>query len=253
MTFSRFIFFTACVLSLPAGALASDFKTLAQEQAASAEANMAPHTIPYSYRVDIEVINAEKPDENFTGAYRVNAAAEPGKRVTLIGASWEDYPKGMREELEKINQERPEAEFAEEFWCELDPDEIDILASDNVTVLRETETEAVLSLGPTGVSRFIGDDDGDRDMPKKMLKRMNSEVTFSKPDLRLVRSHIWLSKPTTVKIVAKIKEMDFDTGCSVAPNGLSYVSHHNTKASGKALGKSFGAVINVKLSDLQPN
>ncbi len=242
----------ATVLAVSNTALADDFKSLIQDKI-DAKSSLAIETVPYSYRVDIEVINAEKPDENFKGQYRVNPAAEPGQRVNLIDATWDDYPEGMRKELEKINQDRTEAEFAEEFWCELDQDELALLASDEVTVLRETETKAVVSLSPKGVSMFIGDDDGDRDMPKKMLKRMDSEVTFSKPDLRLTHSHIWLSKPTTVKIVAKMKEMDFDTGCSVAPNGLSYLSHHNTKVSGKALGKSFSAVINVRLSDLQPN
>ena len=244
----------AISLVLPGFAQASDFKTLAQERANAADLVVAPDTVPYSYLVDIEVINERKPEENFTGQYRVNPAAEPGARVTIIGATWDDYPKGMREELEKINDDRTEAEFAKEFWCQGDKEEFEIMASDEVTVLRETEIEAVVSLGPDAVALFIGsDEEGEREMPGKILKRMDSEVTFSKPDLRLTDSHIWLTRPTTVKIVAKMKEMEFETGCSLAPNGLSYVSHNNTKVSGKAMGKSFGAIINVRLSDLQPN
>lgn len=245
----------AFVMSLSPGlAQASDFKTLALDRANAADLEIAPDTVPYSYLVDIELINDRKPEENFTGQYRVNPAAEPGARITIIDATWDDYPNGMRKELEKINDERTEAEFATEFWCQGDKEEFEILASDEVTVLRESATEAVVSLGPDAVALFIGgDEEGAREMPGKILKRMDSEVTFSKPDLRLTDSHIWLTRPTTVKIVAKMKEMEFETGCSVAPNGLSYVSHNNTKVSGKAMGKSFGAIINVRLSDLQPN
>lgn len=233
--------------------VADDFKSLVQDRI-NGGVEAVPDTVPYSYLVDIELINAHKEEENFSGQYRVNPAAEPGERITIIGASWDDFPKGMRAELEKVNQERTQADFAEEFWCQGEPETFEFLASDDVTVLRETETEAVVSLAGDAVAHFLGDDgEGERKMPGKILKRMDSELTFSKPELRLLNSHIWLTRPTTVKIVAKMKEMDFNTRCSIAPNGLSHFSYSNTKVSGKAIGKSFGATIIVKMSDLQPN
>jgi len=252
MSYARTLLLFAGLMGLPGLANAVDFKTLVQDRA-EAGIEAVPDTIPYSYLVDIEYINENKPEDSFTGQYRVNPSAKSGERIMLMGANWEDSPKGIRKQLEQDNQKKTEAEFSEDFWCQGDQETFDILVSDEVTILRENAAEAVVTLGPDALAHFIGDDGEDREMPGKILKRMDSEVTFSKPDLRLTSSHIWLTRPTTVKIVAKMKEMDFNTGCSVAPNGLSYVSHYHTKVSGKAVGKSFGAIINLKLSDLQPN
>ncbi len=242
------------MMSIPGIASASDFKSLVKAKAQSAAA--VPETVPYSYLVTIAVDSQEGKDdsEQFTGQYRLNPAATPGERVTIIDGSWDDYPKDMRKELEEANFEYSQAQHAEDFWCVGDQEMLEMMASDAVTVLREDAREAVVSLTPDAIAYFMDDDDdGERDMPKKIRKRMLAELTFSKPSLLLTQSKIWLSKPTTVKIVAKMKEMNFEQRCSPAPNGLPYVSENNVKVSGKAMGSHFGATVNVTLSDLQPN
>lgn len=252
MYFIRSILFGAALLT-PALAQASDFKSLAAERAQNASQKV-PDAIPYTYLVTIEMTGNKDEGENYQGQYRFNPAAAPGERVDLMGASWDDIPKGMRKELEKANQESTMDDFTDEFWCIPDQESYEILASDDVTVLSESETEAVVALGPKGIAHYLSDDgEGERKMPKKIRKRMLSEITFSKSNMQMTDSHIWLSEPTTVKIVAKMKEMDFEQACDIAPNGLPYFSQVNTKIAGKAMGTSFGAIINVTVSDLQPN
>lgn len=237
-------------------AFASDFKTLVQERAEAGNVTAMPDAIPYSFLVSVDVINDDKedPSKSFNGQYRFNPEAAPGDRVTLIGLEWDDLPKDMRKDLEETNLEQSSGVFADEFWCNAEQETFDILASDDVTVISETETEAVLSLGPRGIAHFLdNDDEGERSMPKKIRKRMLSEVTVSKPDLQIQKSRIWLSEPTTVKIIAKMKTMDFAMGCSLTPDGLPYYSENNASVSGKAMGKEFGATIKMTITDLQPN
>lgn len=250
------LFCAALTATFPGFAVASDFKTLIQEQLDSSAT--PPQSIPFSYLVTINIDSKEGKDEaeNFKGQYRFDPSAEPGNRIKLIGQTWDDIPKDMRKELEKNNLETTPEKFAKDFWCMGDRDTLDILASDDVTILREDSEEAVISLSPEAISHFMSDDtEGkkERKMPKKIRKRMRAEMTFSKPDLIMTQSRIWLSEPTTVKIVAKMKEMDFQEKCAVAPNGLPYLSESRTIIAGKAMGKSFGANVNVFVSDLQPN
>ncbi len=247
-------FIAAFVLCLPVHAAADDFKSLVQEQLRAPMQLSA--SVPYSYLVTIDVDSREgkNKSESFYGQYRFNPAAAAGERVSLIDLTWDEVPKDMRKELEKDNVEGSEADFAEDFWCTNDQKDLEVMASDSVTVIREDETEAVVSLGPDAIAYFLADDSEKegRGLPKKIRKRMLSELTFSKPDLYLTHSRVWLSKPTTLKIVAKMKEMDFKMGCALAPNGLPFVSQSNTVIVGKALGTGFQARVDISISDLQP-
>ncbi len=237
-------------------ASATDFKTLVQQQV-DAGPSPAPKTIPYTYMVSIDLDgrSGKDGDKDFQGAYRFDPTAAPGERTQLLGMDWEDFPKDMRKDMERADNSETPAQFAEDFWCVTDAADLAVMASDSVTVLRETESEAVVSLSPDAIGHFLGGDsgDGERSMPKKIKKRMAAELTFSKPDLILKTSHIWLTEPTSVKIVAKMKAMDFKIQCDIAPNGLPYFSGSETSVDGKALGKSFQAQVNMTISDLRPN
>ena len=264
MTITRSLLLSASLVLTPIGAAqANDFKTLIQAQSQSSVVQTTPQDVPYSYLVTIEMDSVENNDveeeeeetESFRGQYRFNPAAAPGERVTIVNGKWDDYPKDMRKELDKVNNDHTIADFVDEFWCVNDADIYSVLRSDLVSVLREDESEVVISLNPDAIAKIMAveEGEGERQMPKKIRKRMLGELTLAKPGLTVKHSRFWLSRPTTLKIVAKMKEMNFEQSCSIAPNGLPFVSQNNTRVSGKAMGSAFGMDLKVSLSDLQPN
>jgi len=254
MNNTRALFLSGIIaFGMPVMASASDFKSLIQE----IDEMEMPDTIPYSFLMTVKMDNIKGKDEIETtiGQYRFTPSAEPGARVSIVGDGWEDMPKEMRQELQKSNLETSEAEFAEEFWCTGDQKTHRILTSDEASVIREDAGEAVVALSPDAIADILTNPNEDREertMPKKIRKRMLAELTFSKPDLRLKQSRFWLSKPTTVKLIAKMHNMDFQETCALAPNGLPYVQENKTIIAGKAMGKSFGATVTLTVSDLQP-
>ncbi len=257
MTRTRSLFIYVAMICVPSSmAHAEDFTALVQKhEAAQTLVNEAPKTIPYSYLVTYDLKSQEGDDvEEYYGQYRMNPLAVPGQRITFIEGTLDDLPDDMREEVERLNMEASPEELAEDFWCESDKEMRDALKTDSVTLVSEDENEAVLSLGPDIISKIMSDNDGEdeRKMPKKIRKRMLAEVTLSKPELHLKHSRIWLSRPTTVKVVAKMKEMNFEQSCSLAPNGFPYMSENTTRIAGKALGSKFNADVKITISDLQP-
>jgi len=251
MKFLRSITFIPGLIVLGSSfANASDFKSLVEAQLDAPIKTADPAA--YSYVISIDIDSREGSDEAeiIDVQYRYNPAAQAGERVALMGTSWEDLPKDMRRELQKSNNA---AEPDDDLWCLNSREDLEVMASDDVTVIREDENEAVVSLSPDGVAQFLADDDEDgRDMPKKIRKRMLSELTFSKPDLYLTNSRIWLSEPTSVKIIAKMKEMEFLSQCAPGPNGMPHVTTANSYVKGKALGTAFEARVNISISDLRP-
>lgn len=237
---------------------AADIKTLIQQKIdGEIKGPYAPTTIPFAYTVTADVKSGDGDDAvSFVAKYRVNPGAAPGSRLTFIGAPLESFPEDFRKEMNRLNAETSDADMAEEFWCadsEDDADEDD-LNPDDVTVIREDEREAVISLSQEALKGMMQVDTGGGggDMPKKVRKRLASELTINKPDLTLRNMKVWLTRPTTIKIVAKLKEMNIEQSCSVAPNGIPYVSERKMKVSGKALGSAFTEDMVITVTDLQP-
>ena len=256
MTFNRIFLAVPIIIGLAGTAQAEDFRSLLDARY-SAESNMpaAPADIPYAYTVTVEQVSEDDEDENFSSRYKFDPSAAPGERVTMIDGEIDDLPKGVRKGLERINNDADMAELAEGFWCVPDPEIIAVVANDPDTQITSQDEETVeLSIGPKSVKAMMAleNDEEDRGLPKKVAKRMTGRVVMSKADYQLKSSHLWLTEPTTVKLVAKMKEMDFKTECDLAPNGVPYFSKRKTIVAGKAVGSSFRADIRVSVSDLTP-
>lgn len=256
-----------CAQAEAASAQSADVLTLIKARKTAAEngalppARPIPETVPYSYVVTLGIESDEdKAGDDDLGAeergavsvrYRMNPMAAPGSRVTLLTGAMEDYSKDIREQIERYNSKMSAAEIAEGFWCEDNEagpfdSEIDVSA---ITVISETEDQAHLSIGKGLASALMDSDDG---MPKKLLKRLAIEAVVSKPDLTIRSMHVKLTKPVTLKIVAKIKEMDMRQSCEAAPNGLLYVNRKTARVAGKALGIRFRENMSETITDLRP-
>lgn len=239
-------------------AQAANIKTLIQQKKdGKISTPLAPKNIPYTYIVSTDAKTGEGDNVvSYTAKYQVNPSAAPGSRLTFLGAPLETFPKDFREEMERLNTEATETEMAEEFWCassEEDKDDSENdLEPEGITVIREDEIEAVISIHNDGLRKVMQMESGDGDMPKKVMKRLAMELTLAKPDLTMRNMKVWLTRPTTIKIVAKLKEMNIEQSCSIAANGIPYVSERKMKVSGKALGTSFMEDMVISVTDLQP-
>jgi len=239
-------------------AKAADIKTLIhQKQDSGDKGPLAPTDIPYSYVVTADIKSGEGKDTTgFVAKYRVNPKAAPGSRLTFIGEPLETFPKDFQKQMNQFDTEAVEADLAEEFWCADSADDADDLdlSPEDITVIREDEHEAVIAISNEALNSMMKMDtgDGEEDMPKKIRKRLASELTLSKPDLTLRHMKVWLTRPTTIKIVAKMKEMNIEQSCSLAPNGIPYVTTRKMRVRGKAIGSSFMEDAVITVSDLRP-
>lgn len=224
----------------------------------------APPTLnPYNYTVDVTMSGREGKDieEPFMASVLVNPAAAPEARITILSTSTEEHPDDFKDFLKEVQDTEKSAEdLAEDFWCESNDNDLfesDGLPEDSFTVLSETDTEAVikpnLKLMAEMMMNSEADDDmskSERKMMKKMMERLDGEFTLSKPDVRLKRVKIWLTRPMTMAVVAKIKEMEMTQSCALAPNGFGYTDSMTMRVKAKALGMKMEQNMDIKISDL---
>jgi len=238
-------------------AKAEDIRTLIDRRVESqADQSAPPAMVPYSYLVTVEHNSLEGDTATrFTAQYRVNPQAEPGNRLTFTGSGLADLPEEFQSEITKFDKEKPAEDIAEDFWCSGKSGaaitDQENFAPEGLDIVRENDQEAVIALDTLKIKEIMQSDDDD-DMPKKLLKRLAAEVTVTKPDLAMTHMRIWLTKPTTIKLIAKLKEMEIRQSCAVAPNGFYYVVSNNSRVRAKALGKSMQADTIITISDLQP-
>lgn len=229
-------------------AAAQDFQTLLKEKQESRALQAAPKNIPYSYVVSVDYRGQEGGDlEAFTGRYRVNPQALAGSRVTYLNGQFEDFPEDIQDYIEALQADVISPETIADFWC-VDDEEPEDFEVEDVNVVTETDQEVVIALSPDDIKDMMEGDD----MPKKIRKRMEGQLTLSKPDLHLRHIKFRLTKPTTVKIVAKIKEMEFEQSCELAPNGVPYASESKVHVRLKAFGTSIREDTSITVSDLRP-
>lgn len=250
--------------SLSESVHAEDLMTLLERQPDTVQPS-PPDINPYNYILDFSLEGKEGKDSEppFKAKILINPAAEGESRVTVISASSENYHDDFEEMVAEIRDpEKTTKELSEDFWCDLGNDNETPLQdraelAEAFTVLRESETEAVLRPNLQKIADFMMEGEDELDMSKserkimdKMMKRMDGEFTISKPALHLKHFKIWLTKPMTVKIIAKIKKMELEQSCALAPNGFNYVETLSMNMEAKALGINAAQKTNIRVSAL---
>lgn len=251
------------MLALPSSAHAEDIISIMKRKSQMARP-VPPAINPYNYTVDITMAGQEGDDISppFTAKLRINPAAPAQERATIISTSSADYSDDFKEMLEEIRDpETDSVKFSEDFWCEgMEDDEAisaDDFSEDDFTVISETETEAVIRPNLQRMAELMMDSEADEDMSKserkmmkKMMERLDGEFILSKPAGNLKQFKIWLTRPMTVKVVAKIKEMEVQQSCALAPNGFSYTEAVSMNVRLKALGMNVLQDMDIKVSEL---
>lgn len=235
------------------------------ERQSKIERPAPPVLNPYNYTVDVVMSGKEGKDvkEPFIAKLLIDPSAVPESRVTILSTSREDYGEDFKGFLEEIqNPETSAEDLAKEFWCEgggndiFDDEDISI---EDFTVLSETDTEAIIKpnlkrMAEIMMSSEESDDisKSERKMMRKMMKRLDGEFVVSKPDVRLKRLKIWMTRPMTMALIAKVKEMEVTQSCAIAPNGFSYKDNMTMSVKAKALGIGVEQNMDIKVSSLTP-
>jgi len=146
------------------------------------------------------------------------------------------------------------------FWCEGSDDGVlgdEDVALENLTVVSENESEAIIKVDMKTMAKIMMDTDDDeeiskseRKMMKKMMERLDGEFVLSKPDARLKQFKIWLTRPMSMALIAKLKEMEVTQSCAIAPNGFIYTDSMTMRVKAKALGQTMRQNMDIRISDL---
>lgn len=252
----------AVIASFGSAAHAEDILSIIERQS-EVERPVPPSTIPYNYTVDIVMSGKEGKDVSapFTATLSVDPSAEPEKRVIIISTSSETYGDEFEEFLKELrNPDNSDEDLANEFWCESgDNDLFDEanISTHNFTVVSETASEAMIKPNLTLMAEIMmnseaGDDmsKSERKMMKRIMERLDGEFVVSKPDIRLKRLKIWMTRPMTMALIAKIKEMEVTQSCAMAPNGFTYKDSMTMRVKAKALGVGVEQNMDIKISGL---
>lgn len=247
-----------CLLLMASSAQAEDIMTILERNAGTS-ARPAPETINYIYTLTLDVKEREGKDVSEDQAvFRIDPSQPAGMRADIISAS-DVNSQALRDFLKEIEDEDNTMEKqAEGFWCGGDDTETKSdFTPENFIVVSEDETQAVLRPNPEKLAELLmqADDNADkngRKMMKKLVKRIDGDVTLSKPSGEMKGFSVSMTRPMTMMVVAKLKTMNIEQTCELAPNGHYRIETMTMNVEGKALGSRFGQKLDMRISDLTP-
>lgn len=234
------------------------FDILAQKAAAGDAA--PPPYVPYRHTVDVVVSGSKGDDihDPLIAKLRIDPSLPAGERVTVLSQTEdarEEMQKALREMIEEIEDEdRTPAAQAQSFWCNAGGP---VPTPDDFIVIEETDSLARLQPTPEHmVSLFMqtGDrelDRKERSMAKKLLDRLEGEIVYDKPSGHIRSGAFNITRPMTVLLIAKIRQMEMAQGCSLAPNGHPYVSSFSMDVGVTALGQKITNLMKLSVGDLE--
>lgn len=239
--------------------LATDFFDQVQAQADAGDWQ-PPQYVPYRHMVDV-VVSGSKGDnihEPLTAKLRIDPSLPPGERVTILQRSEDargEMDKALDEMIEEIEDEgRTPAVQAQSFWCNAggavpSPDDFEIIDDTETHIhLRPTPERRVSLFMQTGDREL---DRKERSMAKKLSDRLDGAVVYNKETGRISSAHFHITRPMTVLLIAKIREMKMTQGCTLAPNGHPYVSSFQMDVRVTALGQTITNIMDLTVGDLE--
>ncbi len=221
---------------------------------------LAPDTIDYSYTLTVDIQEREGKDVSEGQAvWRVDPTQPAGYRTEIISISDLENKSliNFRKEIE--DEDNTLSKQAEGFWCgSSDAEAYAEFDPEHFTVISEDETQAVLVPKPGKLAELMvmesdgNADKSDRKMMKKLMERIEGEMTLSKPSGEMKGFSVRMTRPLTMMLVAKLKVMTVEQSCELAPNGHYRISALKLNVEGKAMGSRFGQNLDMRISDLTP-
>lgn len=247
------------VFGLTVPAQADDIFDILAQRAATGEAE-PPAYVPYRHTVDVVVSGSKGDDihDPLIAKLRIDPSLPAGERVTILEQTEDargEMEKALREMIEEIEDEdRTPAAQAQSFWCNAGGP---VPTPEDFVVIEQTDSLARLQPTPERmVSLFMqtGDrelDSKERSMAKKLSDRLEGEIVYDKPSGKIRSGTFNITRPMTVLLIAKIRQMDMVQGCSLAPNGHPYISSFSMDVGVTALGKKITNVMELTVGDLE--
>lgn len=208
--------------------------------------------------------------KNFSAIIEVNPKLNGAERVKIISHTGDPDSDELKDMLAGFTgDDVTETDLAKEFWCGSDDDK-QTQFTDNITVLSETDEEAIIRPDLDKMVKFLlpsqpdgtkqsGDNQADssgskkqQKMARRMLKRMDAQITLNKPDGQMKQMKIWMTRPMRVALIAKIKDMRVEASCELAPNGFRYQAVKNFGINISALGNRVEQNVHQSITDLRP-
>lgn len=287
-----FTAFITTILSFGGTAQAEDILSIFERNAQRPKVE-APKTIPYIYTVEIDVFGkdgaadakdksisdtdtdtdtdtedtSDKDDapkaQNYSAVLEINPTLSGEDRVSIISFTGDNEDEDYKSMLAEFTDENiTEADLAKDFWCDNtgagDEDDEGFL-KDNVTVISETENEAIIKPDLSKMATILFDSNSDdtvsgseKKLMRRMVKRLDAELVFNKPDGQLKQMKIWMTRPMRVALIAKIKEMNLLAKCETAPNGRLYKSQQDLTMKMSALGAKVEQNVHRRVTNLRP-
>lgn len=250
----------ALLLALPAGA--SDIFDITASNRASG-ATRTPETVPYIHTVDVRVSGRKGDDERdpVTARLRIDPSQPEGERVTILSRSETDA-KDMNNALEDLIEQIEENDLedqADGFWCSardsdafpITPENFSIIADDGgiVRLKPVPERKVQLMMGEDDLGELDG---RERGIAKKLIDRLEGELRLDRADGHMDGMSFRMTRPMSVMLIAKIKQMAMDVDCERAPNGYPYVSRFSMYVEAGAFGQDMVNNMELSVSDLTP-
>jgi hypothetical protein len=244
-------------LALPAQA--DDIFDILAQKAATGEAE-PPAYVPYRHTVDVVVSGSKGDDihDPLIAKLRIDPSLPAGERVTILEQTEDargEMEKALREMIEEIEDEdRTPAAQAQSFWCNAGgpaptPEDFAVIEqTDSLARLQPTPERMVSLFMQTGDREL---DSKERSMAKKLSDRLEGEIVYDKPSGKIRSGTFNITRPMTVLLIAKIRQMEMVQGCSLAPNGHPYVSSFSMDVGVTALGKKITNVMQLTVGDLE--
>jgi len=215
--------------------------------------------------VEITVPEGETPKidlENYTAVIEVNPSLSGDARVKIVSHSGDAEDKAFKALLAEYTSENVSQEdLASSFWCDNDDfsdDELGFI-KEAFTVLSQTDSEAIVKPDLTKMAKLLLDSSSDEDISKgekkmmrRMLKRLDGEVRFTKPDGRMTDMKVWMTRPMRVMLIAKIRDMKFSSSCELAPSGFGYAARQNMEVKMSAFGVKVDQNTYRRVTNLRP-
>lgn len=219
-----------------------------------------PDFVPYRHTVDVIVSGSKGDDihEPLSAKLRIDPSLPAGERVSILERSGEargEMEKALREMIEEIEDEdRTPTAQAQSFWCNPGgavptPDDFAIIEQTDRSARLQPTAERMVSLFMQTGDREL--DRKERSMAKKLSDRLEGELVYAKPSGQIASARFSITRPMTVLMIAKIRKMEMEQGCSIAPNGHPYVSDFSMNVEVTALGKHITNVMELSVGDLE--
>ncbi|MEP1231081.1 MAG: hypothetical protein ABJG88_10435 [Litorimonas sp.] len=204
--------------------------------------------------------------DNYSAVIEVNPTLIGQARVNIISHTGDPDDEAFQNLLaEFTGEDVSQSDLAEMFWCGSLSDDDDELSEterlaliEGLTVISETPTQAVVKPDLTKMAKLFLDSSSEeaskseKKMIRRMLKRLDGQITFSKPDGQMMDMKVWMTRSMRVALIAKIKNVEMESSCELAPNGWRYQAQQTMGMKMSAFGFKIQQNQHREIINLQP-